>query len=128
MSNELLRMDVGTRQRGVVIIAGSFAPNGSSAVSSASVLGKGFTVARSNTGVFTITLTSKYARCLSATASLALSTPGDQVLQWGAIDVASAKTLVLNVWDISGAAVADISANAANRIHFCLVLQNSTVQ
>ena len=117
--------DLETVGIGVKIICGSFAPNSTSAVSAASNKGKGWSVVRTSAGVFTITLADKYNSILSAQASLQLSTPDDKYLQWGAIDVASAKTLVLNVWDASGAAVADISANASNRIHFCLFLKIS---
>jgi hypothetical protein len=38
-------------------------------------------------------------------------------VQFGAIDVASGKTVVINV--ITTASAADIAANANNRIHFC---------
>lgn len=113
--------------RELIIIAGSFAPNGSSAVASSSVKGQGFSVAYTTTGQFTITLQDTYYSLVSATASLQLSSADDKVLQWGAIDVTSAKTLVLNVWDISAAALADVSANAANRINFTLMLKNTSI-
>jgi len=107
------------------MICGSFLPNGNSAIANSSNTGKGFTVAYTSTGKYTITLADKYAVCISATATLALATAADTFLQWGAIDVVTAKTLVLNNWDVSGAGVADIASNAANRIHFCLILGNS---
>lgn len=113
--------------KGVKVIAGSFAPNGSSAVSASSRKGKGFTVARTGTGQFTITLQDAYVALLSASLSLQLASADDKFLQLGAVDVVSAKTIVINVWDVSGAAAADIAANAGNRINFVLVLSNSTL-
>jgi hypothetical protein len=113
--------------KGVKIIAGSFAPNGAGAVSSASNKGKGFSVARTGVGVFTITLEDSYVSLLGANLGLQLSAADDKILQLGDIDVLSAKTIVIRVWDISGAAVADIAANANNRINFSLYLANSQV-
>lgn len=111
----------------LVILAGSFAPNGSSAVSAASNKGTGWSVAWTSTGLFTITLQDSYPSLISATASLQLATGDDKFLQWGTIDVVSAKTLQLRVWDVSATAVADVTADANNRINFCLVLKNSSV-
>ena len=107
----------------VKIIAGSFKPNGSSAVDNTANTGAGWTVARGGVGIFTVTLGDTYPGVLSATCSVALSAVADTKVQFGAIDVASAKTLVINV--ITTASAADIAANAANRIHFCLVLRNT---
>ena len=107
----------------VKIVCGSFKPNGSSAVVAADNTGAGWTVARGGVGIFTVTLGDTYPGILSATCSVALSAVADTKVQFGAIDVASAKTLVINV--ITGASAADIAVNANNRIHFCLVLRNT---
>lgn len=114
-------------QRGLKIICGSFAPNGASAVDSADNEGIGFSVARSAAGQFTVTLQDKYISLLSGSCNLQLVAPDDKFAQFGAIDVVSAQTVVINVWDVSGAGLSDISADPQNRIHFCLVLSNSTV-
>ena len=113
--------------KGIKIISGSFAPNGASAVSAASVKGKGFSVARTGAGVFTITLQDAYVALLAGHCTLQLAVAADQYVQLGAIDVVTAKTVVINAWDISDAALADIAANAGNRIHFTLVLSNSSL-
>lgn len=120
---EKIFYDVQSANPHVKIIAGSFAPNGSSAVDATSNQGTGWTVARGGTGSFTVTLDSKYPGIVSATATLALNAVADSKLQLGAIDVSSAKTVVIN--NITGATAADIAANANNRIHFCLVLRNT---
>ena len=107
----------------VKIIAGSFKPNGSSAVDNTANTGAGWTVARSGTGSFTVTLDDAYPGLLSGQCSLALNAAADSKVMFGAIDVASAKTVIINV--ITTASAADIAANANNRIHFCLVLRNT---
>jgi hypothetical protein len=107
-----------------VVISGSFAPNGSSALSAASTYGRGFTVARTSAGLFTITLADQYYQLEAATATLQLASGDDKVVQFGTYTAAS-KTITLRVWDISGAAETDVSANANNRIHFCLVFKNT---
>lgn len=111
--------------KGVKVISGSFAPNGSSAVASTSVKGKGFSVARTSQGLFTITLQDAYVALLAADASLQLASADDKFLQIGAVDVVSAKTVQIRVWDVSDAALADVAANAGNRINFTLILSNS---
>lgn len=111
--------------RDIVLVHGSFAPNGSSAVSSASNKGKGWSVARTSAGLFTITFENPYADLVSFTQTLQLASGDDKVLQAGAYS-ASNKTITIRVWDISGAAVADISANADNRIHFVAAFRNGS--
>lgn len=111
--------------KGVKIIAGSFAPNGSSAVAASSRKGKGFSVARTSAGLFTITLQDAYVALLAGDCKLQLASGDDKFVQFGSIDVVSAKTVQIRVWDISDGAVADVAANANNRIHFVLVLSNS---
>lgn len=109
-------------QRAPVHLTGSFLPNNTSAVDNDSNTGRGFTVARTNAGIFTITLTDAYAKLISAHATIAMSSVTDIVPQWGAIDVSSAKTLVLNT--LVAATATDIAANAANRVYFTLDLAN----
>ena len=113
--------------KGVKVIAGSFAPNGGSAVDADSIKGKGFSVARTSTGLFTITLQDAYTALLAGNATLQLTAADDKFVQIGAVDVVSAKTIQIRVWDISGAAVADVSAAAGNRINFELFLSNSSL-
>ena len=107
---------------GIVMLTGSFAPNGSSAVSAASNKGKGFTVARASQGVFTITLDQAYAEFQSGQATLQHTTAADLEAQLGDYD-ATAKTLSVRV-HTAGTAT-DVTANANSRVHFVLVLQKS---
>lgn len=111
-------------QRDMVIIAGSFAPNGGSAIDPLSRTGPGWSVARSNTGLYTVTLTDKYNALLSAQATLQLAVADDKFANIIAVNLA-AKTIQIGVWDVSGAALTDVAANAGNRVNFVFMLSNT---
>jgi hypothetical protein len=104
---------------GRVSIAGRFRPNGSSAVSSTYFTGKGFTAAHTSTGKFTVTLNEGlvFNQIDHVEASLWLNAADDKMVQVGAVS-ASSRTIVINVWDKSGGAVADVASNANNWISF----------
>ena len=108
----------------IVEICGSFAPDTANAPTD--VRGDGFTVARTNTGEFTIAWDKYYPELESFTGSLQLATKSDQFLVCGAVDL-TAKTAVMTVWDISGAAAADVAAAANNRVNFRLAFKNTTL-
>ena len=91
----------------------------------ASNTGAGFTVARGGTGSFTVTLADSYPGLLSAQCSVGLNAAADTKVQFGAIDVTTAKTVVITV--ITTASAADIASNANNRIHFVLFLRNTSL-
>lgn len=116
-------------QQGLVILAGSFAPNGSSAISAASNKGKGFSVVRTSAGLYTITLADRYAALVSIVVMPQLATGADSGLQVGtcAVSGTAANTIQIRNWDASDAAVADIAADANNRINFVLILRNTSV-
>ena len=118
--------------RSRVVVQGSFAPNGGSAVSAASNRGVGWSVARTSTGLFTITFNGgyKYNQLDSFTCTLQQATGGDQFLQAGTYTAPTATadgTMTVRVWDVSGAAVADVAADDNNRIHFVAVFRKSDV-
>jgi hypothetical protein len=108
-------------QPGVVLVQGSFVTAGSGAPTT--VQGRGYTVARTATGTYTITLGGTYYNLLAATATLQSSSLTDQFLQWGAVDTSVAKTLVLRVWDVSAAAATDVTGPI---VHFTLYLKHSS--
>lgn len=116
--------DVQILGKGRKLIAGSFLPNGAGAIA-VDPLWNGFTVARTGVGQYTITLADSYAALVSAKPSLQMNAATDLKLQWGAIDVVTAKTLVLNA--LAVATPTEIASNANNRIFFELTLRNTTV-
>jgi len=113
-SNPLINVKKG------VLVAGSFAPAAAGAPTT--LRGAGFSVARSAAGKFTITFDQLYKTLVSATATLQLATADDKACQVGTYTAAS-KTLVISVWDDSDAALADVAANANNRVNFICVFE-----
>lgn len=102
---------------GRVRIAGSFAPNNTSAVDQTTIKGDGIaSVARSDVGKFTVTLSDAYSDYEHVGASLQLVSVADLVPQIGAVDVVTAKTIVINI--LAHATPTDIAADAASRINF----------
>jgi hypothetical protein len=84
----------------MVSLSGSFAPNGSSAVSATSNEGKGWSVARIAAGHFRLTLERKYTTLISAIATLQLASADDKDVQIGPYDQAN-RTLDIFIPDIS---------------------------
>lgn len=122
MANRMFQRNIGTLTTNAVIIAGSFAPAGSNAPTT--VEGVGFSVAYTSTGLFTVTFADRYPGLIAAVATLQLATAGDQKVEIGSYSEAN-KTLQIRVWDIGDAAVADVSADANNRINFICFFRNS---
>lgn len=110
--------------RAVVEVSGSFAPD--TADPPTDVRGDGFSVVRTSTGLFTLTLDKVFPVCISAVPGLQLAAADDKHVQIGVVDLA-AKTVQIRIMDVGGAAVADIAANANNRINFTLKFKNSGV-
>lgn len=113
-----------------VEIAGSFAPNGASALVATSTFGKGFTVARTGVGTFQVSLGTGlvkdvYRKLIGGNCTLQLLTADDKFVQLGAVNLA-AGTVVLRIWDSSAAAPADVAADANNRVHFRFLFTIST--
>ena len=107
------------------IVTGSFTTNGSSDPDSDNNTGKGWSVARTGTGELTVTLEDTYPALLSGNCSLGLNAAGDSQVQFGAIDVVTAKTIVIRT--ITAGSAANIAANANNRVHFTLCLRNTDI-
>jgi hypothetical protein len=110
-----------------VVIAGSFAPNGSSAISAASNKGdRGWSVAYISTGLYRITFDDTYNDLVYFGSKLQLATGADQQTQEGTWTSAD-RTQDVRVWDASDAAVKDIAADANNRINFVAVFKNTNL-
>ena len=118
-------------QPSMKIIAGTFKPNGSSAIDNTANAGTGFTVERTGTGQYTVTLDESYPGLISAQATAALNTAADTYMQiTGAHDVTTNKTIVFTALVTSGTGAStatDIAAHAHNHVHFCLFLRNTSL-
>ena len=108
---------------GQIVISGSFAPAGTDAPTT--VRGRGFTVARTGVGSFTVTFSDSYPELVAVTAQLQRNLPNGSDVYVGAYD-ASARTLVLQVLDNVNSA-ADVSAHANNRVNFAVFFRNSSI-
>ena len=105
------------------LIAGSFsiAASGGAATK---VTGLGYSVAKSATGEYTITLEDQYDALISATATVQAATAVDLVAQIDNHNVTAATpVVVLNL----NAAATPTEPSAVTVVNFLLVLQNSTL-
>ncbi len=113
------------------ILTGTFHPNGSSAITEGDDHWRGFSVAYTSTGLYTITFSDAYSglEYFGSSLSIAAAT-GAIILVNGAYD-GTAKTKIVKSLDednTSGvSALADIAAAAESYIQFLAVFRNSDV-
>lgn len=125
MSNQMMKPLLGiVGDSKVYIVAGSFRPNSTSAVDNTLNTGKGFTVARTTAGVYTVTLTEAAYSIVACIPSLQLASVTDAYIQCGAIGTGG-KTVVINITTGGGTTGLDPTSDASNRVHFVLFLKNS---
>jgi hypothetical protein len=122
-------------QNKVTVLAGSFLPNGSSAVET-TYGAVGWSVARTGTGVFRVTITRPFAAFVSVTTGLAIDDVNSHELPASALTVPTSSAngyfdiTHLTSADVSATdlAAADITASGAlRRISFIAVLADSDV-
>lgn len=101
--------------KGLVDIEGSFVPNGSSAIDNTKNTGKGFTVAYTSTGLYTITFVREFPALQSFVTGLQMATPADWTLITGPYSQAN-KTI--QIASFSGGSQTDVAAATGNVIHF----------
>lgn len=113
--------------KGGSVIAGGFRPNGAGAVDNTLNVGtKGWTVARTSAGLFTVTLDDGYPSVGAVVAMTQLNAAADGFAQGrGAFDVKTAKTF--QIANMVGAVETDIASNANNWIYFIALLKNSEI-
>ncbi len=114
-----------TLGRGRVLIAFSFAPNGTSAIAQTSNRGAGVaSVARTSQGLYTLTLNDEWSQLDFIGATVQLASAAARNTQIGVVSLSS-KTAQVRIIDESGA-VQDIAANANNRINVVLVVRHGS--
>jgi hypothetical protein len=109
------------------VITGTFFPNSTSALDATKFIGLGWTAVRTSAGLFTVTLADSYNELVAGSCSVGISAASKAAVQFGAIDVVTAKTVQIRAVDSTTGLVADIAANAANRISFRLKLLTSAI-
>lgn len=114
---------------GIVLILGSFATaanTGAGLPAVTAVKGKGFSVSNTSTGTYTLTFTNSALSVLSAWLTPQVNAANvNTSLQFGAVDVVTALTAVIR--NAPAGAVADMLANANNRIHFGFCMATSSL-
>ena len=123
MANRYFNQFILTQDKRQVLISGIISLNSSAAVTGNNFNSLVASVTKSGTGEYTITLQDKYVELKSL--NVTFEGTGDIVPRVKSTDVAGAKTLVVQTWDISSAAVANVSA--ASKLHINIVLKDSTV-
>jgi hypothetical protein len=104
------------------IIEGTFYPASAAISTTYTQKGKGWTVAYTSTGLFTITLVDLPAQIDSVIATLQLATAAARFMQVGTVTTAS-KTIQLRVVDNSGV-VQNVAENANNSISFTVITRS----
>lgn len=117
---------LGAADPGVVVLGFSFFPQGTGAISSSQIVGRGVASVAWSTNRYVVTLADQYNSILSVQASLQLATADDKFVQIGAVNVTN-RTIEIVVWDVSSAATASIAANAGNEINVLVIAKNSSV-
>jgi hypothetical protein len=116
----------------VTVIAGRFRPNGGSAItmSSTTAIGDGWTVSRTGTGTFTITLTGYWTKLQSFVAQpqLNAASAGSIVEITGAVTHGATGTTIpiTNLLNAAGVfSAADVASHANAWIHFVAVVSDT---
>lgn len=99
---------VAAPRRETKVLTGNFTCNGSSAVATSTIKGDISSVTRDGTGTYTITLKQSWRQVGYIGVSLVGS--GDQYARVKSQDVANG-TFVIEIWDLSGGAVADSASD-----------------
>lgn len=113
----------------LVLVCGSFRPNGSSNPTVIIQTQEWFTLVRTNVGIYTITFMEGYPSLIGKWADIAMSTPTDLKPQWGAYtapdpSTATRASIVLNI--LALAVPTDIAANAANVVSFGFLFRKTS--
>jgi hypothetical protein len=127
-SNRLFWGPVQSLNREVKLITGTFFPQGAGAIVNASNLGQGWTVARTGVGIYTITFADVFNSVVSKILGVQFAGLTATQIQWGAIDVAVAKTAVINAYVTTTGVAGEIVANAANSVSFGMLMLNQSFQ
>lgn len=124
MADRAFRKTCQTLEIDLTFLSLSFAPAGTGAPTG--ITGRGVaSIVRNSAGNFTITLEDAYSALLDAKMTIAMDAATDISPQLGAVDVVTAKTIVVRT--IVAAVETDIAANANNRVYVELSLRNSAL-
>jgi hypothetical protein len=111
----------------LVVVAGSWVPAGTGTTTPTGVRGVGFTVAQSATGVFDVTLNTKYYECVSFVAAVQVGgETTDATVQTGDLTEATGSVFeVHRVRTMTGATPTNFSSDSQPRVSFIGVFRVS---
>lgn len=118
------------------LLSGQFSPNGSSAIATPTLFTAGWSVARTGTGIFTVTLLDFWLKISPLAPALTSATVQDIALQSGSVGLGTntigqtvvQPTYVINAFTPGGTTAVDIAAAAGTFVTFTLMLSLDTVQ
>ncbi len=113
-----------------IVFCGSFRPNGSGAVDNTLNTGRGFTIVRTAAGLFDIDLDDGFNEIIGVLGDPGLALNAldfSSRAQWLVLDISAATKKLKLATTIAGVVAEDIASDADNRIHFALLLKNSSV-
>lgn len=116
---------LGAPDPGVVVLAFNFTPNGTGAIASSAIRGRGVASVSWNgtDNVYDVVLSDEYNSCLAAQATYVIASPDDKIAQVRAV-FATSKTIGVSIYDISAGTRGSVNTGT---IHVTLVLKNSGV-
>ena len=115
------------------LLIGQFSPNGASTIATPTQFTAGFTVARTGTGVFVVTLNDFWLRITPMFQNLTTATVQDIAVQSTAVSLgtpssATYPTFTMTAFTYGGTTPTDITGAAGTYITFGLALSTDTVQ
>jgi hypothetical protein len=108
---------------GLRVLTGSFATNGSSDPAEASTKGVGFTVARSGTGVYTITITAPIVDVVAMQVTRSEGTAGTFLVSPSAYSTSTRQFTVTTTTPGAPSTASNVAAATDNRINFSLFVK-----
>lgn len=116
---------VRSRNPNCAIVAGTFAYDAGNAPTL--LEGRQFSVARTGTGVYTVTLNEWGLALYSKQVSMQKTAAGDIQVEFGDIDLSAGTVIIRTVLSSTGAAANPPAADANNTISFTLEFRNTSV-
>ena len=114
-----MKFPIQVNQKNVVLVPGSFAPADDSAADPTAVKGAAFSVVRTASGRWTVTLTDSMVECISFTATIQLASAAARNAQ---VTKTSDKIWIIRNLDAAGAEQ-QIAAATGNRVNFLAVIR-----
>ena len=109
--------------KGKVIVSGRFRPNGSSAIDNTKNVGKGWQVAYTSTGLYTITFDKNFDALQDFRPELWMGTPATAHETRVGVYTAASRTITIS--QFTSGSLADIASDANNWISFTAVFKNT---